>query len=928
MMSRHFLISRGAPHSLRRWGPTPSALGSGLPLADASSFGRLRTTLSSVEGSHASRCRARVLAWPRALFVSVLVSVVLAGWLPAAALAQTAATLRITVVDPSGAVIVGASVTVGTTSRQTGGRGEAVFTPLDPGRYTIQVESPGFEPYDAREVRVRPGDNRRDVKLKIARLAETVNVGRDPRERASDPRGDAFATVLGQAEINELPDDPDEMERVLKEMAGLGASIRVNGFRGGKLPPKDQIAQIRFHRNMFAADAHEPGFMSVDIITKPGLETWRGSTSAGFRDDALNARNVFAPVKGDERHDRYGVSLNGPLWRKHTSLAFSADRIDAFDSKTIVAALPSGFLSDSIRKPNDALNLSARIEHALSKSQMLHAEFQRNHTVAGNLGVGDFDLPERGYNQRRDEQVFRLSAAGSLRKSLYNEFRFQWRSDDRRFDAVSQAPAVLVLNAFNSGGAQIDGTLDSHEVEIADNFDIAVGRHAIRTGVLFEAGRYRSDERRNATGTFTFASLGAFAAGQPTTFTQTLGDPRVEISQAQSGLYVQDDIRISKALMASAGVRQELQSHVGGLHIAPRGGVTWSPFKSGKTTVRAGAGIFYDWFDAQSHERAVQLDGTHQQIATILQPGYPDPARGGVAVALPPGRVQLAADLTQPELREAIVGVEQQLPGGARLNAMYIHRNGLHELRGVNVNAPFADGHRPDAAAGAVTRIESIARSSFNALSINVNWANPEKRIFLAANYFLSRSINESDGPFSLPADNFNLAAERGPAAGDARHRFMSLANFPLFRRLRAGTSVRMQSALPYTITTGRDDNGDTVSNDRPAGVTRNSARGRGQMDVGARVSWSAGFGPRAGTGPQGPQVRIVRGNDADPLSGMSVSGPNERRYSVECYAQAYNLLNHMNALNVSGVMTSPFFGQPTSAAAPRRAEIGVRLAF
>jgi hypothetical protein len=35
-------------------------------------------------------------------------------------------------------------------------------------------------------------------------------------ERASDPRSDAFATVLGQAEIDELPDDPDEMEQALR----------------------------------------------------------------------------------------------------------------------------------------------------------------------------------------------------------------------------------------------------------------------------------------------------------------------------------------------------------------------------------------------------------------------------------------------------------------------------------------------------------------------------------------------------------------------------------------------------------------------------------------------------------------------------------------------------------------------------------------
>src|SRR5205823_7625781 len=176
--------------------------------------------------------------------------------------------------------VVGADVTVGDGTGETAGGGEAAFGPLDPGRYTVRVESAGFETATVRDVRVRGGDNRREVKLAIAKLAETVQVGRDARERASDPRSDAFATVLGQAEINELPDDPDQMEQVLRDMAGPGAVMRVNGFRGGRLPPKDQIAQIRFRRNMFAADAHEPGFMSVDIVTKPGLDSWRGSTNA------------------------------------------------------------------------------------------------------------------------------------------------------------------------------------------------------------------------------------------------------------------------------------------------------------------------------------------------------------------------------------------------------------------------------------------------------------------------------------------------------------------------------------------------------------------------------------------------------------------------------------------------------------------------
>ena len=156
----------------------------------------------------------------------------------------------------------------------------------------------------------------------------------------------------------------------------------------------------------------------------------------------------------------------------------------------------------------------------------------------------------------------------------------------------------------------------------------------------------------------------------------------------------------------------------------------------------------------------------------------------------------------------------------------------------------------------------------------------------------------------------------------------MSMVNLPLKKQFRLASSLRVFSALPYNITTGRDDNGDTVSNDRPAGVSRNSGRGSAQIDLGARVSWSAGFGGPAAP-PAGPQVRIVRGDNADPLGsiGGGSDGQN-KRYSVELYAQAYNALNHLNALNYSGVVLSPFFGRPTSAAAPRRVELGMRFSF
>ena len=151
--------------------------------------------------------------------------------------------------------------------------------------------------------------------------------------------------------------------------------------------------------------------------------------------------------------------------------------------------------------------------------------------------------------------------------------------------------------------------------------------------------------------------------------------------------------------------------------------------------------------------------------------------------------------------------------------------------------------------------------------------------------------------PVHASGRQLDLAAERGPAVSDARHRFMSLANFPLPRKFRMATSVRIQSALPYNVTTGQDDNGDTVSNDRPAGMTRNSGRGSAPVDLGARLSWTVGV-RRAPAGrvrrPAGPHRPRRRRRSAEQHGRQPMAS--NKRYTIELYAQAYNLTNHVNA--------------------------------
>lgn len=839
--------------------------------------------------------------------------------------------LRVTVLDPTSAVLVAARVSIWLASDfqkslETNGKGEVYFPSLSPGSYRIRVEAKGFEPHEVGSFEVMAGVNSLELSLEIQRVKDEVQVTEDPRDRKLSRNSPAFTTILTEQQIAELPDDPEEFAEVLRQMAGPGAVFRVNGFTGGRFPPKSQIREIRFRLNSYAAENHESGFVTVDIYTKPGGDLWHGSLNFGIRDGAFNARNFFAPVHGPEQYRRGGFTLDGPLWPGRTSLFLYGDSSLAYDSKTIVAARPGGAFNDLITRPTRKLDLSARVEQTLTKSHTLRVEYQRNAKKQENLGVGDFDLPDRAYSVDSSEQIVRISDTGLVTRRFVNEFRLQARWQEVGSHSVSQAPAIIVLNAFNSGGAQVQSDRIAREIEIDDNVDYAIEAHSMRVGIALQMGSYSSAELSNANGTFTFSSLAAFNAGRPTTFTQRVGDPHVDFRQSQWGLFFQDDFRVTKGLSLSLGLRYEGQTNLSDRNnFAPRLGVAWSPFRDGKTTIRAGAGIFYDWFQPDTFEQTLRVDGERQHDVVVQTPGFPDTLSGGLASALPPGRIQRDPTLRMPYIESASVGMEREVGLRFHIKAAYFFERGVHSLRGHNINAPVPGLGRPDPTLGNVDQIESTANSTLHLLNVNIS--NFSKRFSWLVNYTLSESINEADGPLSLPADNGNLRGERGPAAGDSRNRLFAMVNLGLFKGLRLGALSHFNTAAPYNITTGRDDNGDTVSNDRPPGVGRNSARGAAEFDVSTRLSWSFGFGQQNKHGTQ-VSKRVTRlGNDSE-----SVPGPGgetmDKRWRFQLYVQVFNVLNHPNLTNFSGVQTSPFFGQPAAALPGRRIETGTRFSF
>ena len=360
------------------------------------------------------------------IFLQLVAAVAIAAAGGSAAAAQAvqgtgvASTLRVTVLDQTDAALVIANVTLvdargGERSVAVDDRGVAVFENVSPGTYQVKATADSFRPITT-PFNVRRGDNKTTLRLALATIEQSIVV---QDQSAADRRDNGFTQTLTQDQIDSLPDDPDDMADELMRMAGPGAQIFINGFRGGRLPPKDQIQQIRFHTNSFSAEYHDAGMIRIEVITKPGMGGWRGQTNFGFRDESLNAKNYFAEEKGAEQLRRYMVNFQGPIAKGKTGLTVSFDGNNSYDSRTINALAPTGQpVTGLATVPTDAMNFSARVEHLIGTGDQLQLEYSRRQNDRSNLGVGDFDLDERAYSNDNSTDTFRVRSTNVIGKKF------------------------------------------------------------------------------------------------------------------------------------------------------------------------------------------------------------------------------------------------------------------------------------------------------------------------------------------------------------------------------------------------------------------------------------------------------------------------------------------------------------------------------
>lgn len=820
--------------------------------------------------------------------------------------AQEETSLQIRMFDQNSALIERAAVRLKTEQGQTvkqsaTDKSQLInFSGLAAGDYILDIESPGFKTV-SQKISVRSGKNLLEIKLEIEEIKVNVDITQSEREKQLD---EAFNENFTENQIEALPDDPEEIRKELQRRYGDDIVIRVDGFEGRRIPPKEQIASIKVIKSSFDAEFHEIGQTIVDIQTKAGVKQFIGSLSSSYGNSIFDARNAFAR----ERLPAQNISLSGffifPAIKKKTNLMFDFFAIKSYKANAIIAQLPDGQTNISINSKYDTFQPTLRLIHNINKLHTLSASYLFAASKYSNFGIGGLNLSERAYSSNTTEHRLQVSEYGTIKK-LANQFRLELSSESGKNYSVSDLPGIIVLDAFSSGGAGINNQSRRQEFNLADNLFFDYGKHNFKIGGTLGYERRKLDSADNRNGRFVFLNLRDFQSNKPYIFTQRQQETSVSLSQWQLAGFVQDDFRLYRNFQISAGLRYEWQNNLrDGNNFSPRLAFTWSPDNGGRIVVRSGVGAFYQWFETNNLSYVLSNDGREASSLIILNPSFPNPLAGGIiSNTLPPSIVRRDDRLTNPSIFISKTAVSYRLNKNLKMESFYTFRRGVHQFRSRDVNAPL-NGLRPDIFFGRITQLESNGNTIENSFELKFN-GTLKKGVSFDANYTLAKIKSDFESVFSLPSDSYNTRLDWGASNLDQRHRLSGSINFSLWKKISFNGNFRLDSPLPYNLITGRDDNGDSVTNDRPAGVGRNSLRGDWfkQFDV----NLSRQF-----------KIKKESANRNSPFNFLG------QKMTISLSIQ--NLFNQTNRQGFIGNRLSPFFLRAISASPART--VRFRLAY
>lgn len=541
-------------------------------------------------------------------------------------------------------------------------------------------------------------------------------------------------------------------------------------------PSMEAVEEVQIIRNQFAAEYGRASGGRVNLRTRGGSNKFHGRGFYFFRDESLDANSWRNNTLGLKRlplqeHDP-GFTLSGPVRLpgiydgRNRTFFFTAYEYDTFLETTLIDALvpvdqnplfpipaPTNLalkrdenvsapalkavngiapLISPVNTPQKNHIFTARVDHKFTTLHDGAFLFQLGRLNNLRQFGGGNRLAEALVGKTRNTDAISYADSFVLSAKAVAQTRFQFSRLTPAVEATGGAgkPVVLIdVNdsaALNSGtlvaGTSTTGTTDRRETrfQFQEIFSYVRGSHSFKFGGDVQRIKSTFIDLADASGTWNFDSVGDFLANLPSRFRQNFLTTSTQ-RNTYSGIYGQDEWRLKPNLMISYGLRFEDETIIRDLNnFGPRVAFAYDPFKSGKTVVRGGAGIFYNrallrtiddfttgaqqlFFDTNAltdplsgkvmtdaQRRAFiganlrfpnTLAGDSALVRQFAVGNTGTAAGGGVLRRLDPA-------LRIPESYQANVGFERQLHQSLVFEVNYTWNRNLHLWREFNVNAP------------------------------------------------------------------------------------------------------------------------------------------------------------------------------------------------------------------------------------------------
>jgi hypothetical protein len=508
---------------------------------------------------------------------------------------------------------------------------------------------------------------------------------------------------------------------------------------------------------------------------------------------------------------------------------------------------------------------------------------------------------------------------------LLNQASFVVERDWGRNRNINEGPRFSVPGNFLGGSAQADSLSSEYNARLYDMVTWIHGKHLVKMGVgTPHLDRRAYDDNNNALGTYTFgptlaadgvtvlqSALQNYTANLPSAYSQNTGDVHFVYAQFEVGAFIQDQWKVSSRFTITPGVRYDWQNFLAArrLGFSPRVSFAWVLDEASKTVVRGGGGVYYDRFGSGPLlDLARYQTARRRSIVVSLNPADL-PSTGCVPIsdcltlsAQPPNIVQLAPNAKIPYQIQYGLSVERQLGEKATGTISAYTARGIDSFRSVDINAPTPQSGytiRPNPEYGRIRQMQPAA--FWEGSGFDISYRGRLNKYFTGfGRYTWSHYESNTGGIGWYPQNQYAPNDEWANANFDRRNRLGVYAMVHPEGILNLSAGIFANTGTPWTILTGTDNYGDALFNTRPDGIARNTETNPSYVDLDLR--WGHDFAITPNKDEEAPRLGFSAG--------------------------AFNVLNHDNPTGIDPVETSTSFAQPTSAAPPRRIQLGMRFQF